>query len=658
MVLFYRTHWRDYKNDQVRIMMNLTTLTHRDALCLNARFTSREEAIHALTQRLAALGKISSTEQFLEEVYRRESLGPTALGEGLAVPHGKTAAVKEAAFAVATLSEPLQWEGVDGPEAVDLVVLLAIPPNEAGTTHMQLLTALTTRLADDEIRARIQSATTPDELLSALDDKGGTQPSASFSNAPTIVCVTACPAGIAHTYMAAEYLEKAGRKLGVNVYVEKQGANGIEGRLTADQLNSATACIFAAEVAIKESERFNGIPALSVPVAEPIRHAEALIQQALTLKRSDETRTVQQDTQPVKSVKTELKQALLSGISFAVPLIVAGGTVLAVAVLLSQIFGLQDLFNEENSWLWMYRKLGGGLLGILMVPVLAAYTAYSLADKPALAPGFAAGLAANMIGSGFLGAVVGGLIAGYLMRWVKNHLRLSSKFNGFLTFYLYPVLGTLGAGSLMLFVVGEPVAWINNSLTAWLNGLSGSNALLLGAILGFMCSFDLGGPVNKAAYAFCLGAMANGVYGPYAIFASVKMVSTFTVTASTMLAPRLFKEFEIETGKSTWLLGLAGITEGAIPMAIEDPLRVIGSFVLGSMVTGAIVGAMNIGLSTPGAGIFSLFLLHDNGAGGVMAAIGWFGAALVGAAISTAILLIWRRHAVKHGNYLTDGVMP
>lgn len=638
--------------------MNLTTLTHRDALCLNARFTSREEAIHALTQRLAALGKISSTEQFLEEVYRRESLGPTALGEGLAVPHGKTAAVKEAAFAVATLSEPLQWEGVDGPEAVDLVVLLAIPPNEAGTTHMQLLTALTTRLADDEIRARIQSATTPDELLSALDDKGGTQPSASFSNAPTIVCVTACPAGIAHTYMAAEYLEKAGRKLGVNVYVEKQGANGIEGRLTADQLNSATACIFAAEVAIKESERFNGIPALSVPVAEPIRHAEALIQQALTLKRSDETRTVQQDTQPVKSVKTELKQALLSGISFAVPLIVAGGTVLAVAVLLSQIFGLQDLFNEENSWLWMYRKLGGGLLGILMVPVLAAYTAYSLADKPALAPGFAAGLAANMIGSGFLGAVVGGLIAGYLMRWVKNHLRLSSKFNGFLTFYLYPVLGTLGAGSLMLFVVGEPVAWINNSLTAWLNGLSGSNALLLGAILGFMCSFDLGGPVNKAAYAFCLGAMANGVYGPYAIFASVKMVSAFTVTASTMLAPRLFKEFEIETGKFTWLLGLAGITEGAIPMAIEDPLRVIGSFVLGSMVTGAIVGAMNIGLSTPGAGIFSLFLLHDNGAGGVMAAIGWFGAALVGAAISTAILLMWRRHAVKHGNYLTDGVMP
>lgn len=636
--------------------MNLTTLTQRDALCLNARFTSCEKAIRTLAQRLTALGKIADSDVFLEEVFARENLGPTALGEGLAVPHGKTSAVKEAAFAVATLSEPLSWEGIDGPEAVELIFLLAIPQEEAGSTHMQLLTALTTKLADDETRARVMAATNADELLSALDDNTHGPTVATPFNAPTIVCVTACPAGIAHTYMAAEYLEKAGRKLGVNVFVEKQGANGIEGRLTADQLNTASACIFAAEVAIKESERFAGIPALTVPVAEPIRHAEQLIRQALALEPQNEKRARQEESHQPKGFKTELKQALLSGISFAVPLIVAGGTVLAVAVLLAQIFGLQSLFDQENSWLWMYRKLGGGILGILMVPVLAAYTAYSLADKPALAPGFAAGLAANMISSGFLGAIAGGLIAGYLMRWVKNHLRLSSKFNGFLSFYLYPVVGTLGAGSLMLFVVGEPVAWLNNSLTVWLNGLSGANALLLGAILGFMCSFDLGGPVNKAAYAFCLGAMANGVYGPYAIFASVKMVSAFTVTASTLVSPRLFKAFEIETGKSTWLLGLAGITEGAIPMAIEDPVRVIGSFVLGSMATGAMVGAMNIGLSTPGAGIFSLFLLHDAGYGGVLAAAGWFGAALVGTAISTLVLLLWRRYAVKQGKYMTDGV--
>ena len=635
--------------------MNLTTLTHSSAVCVQARYASRDEAIRQLTMRLVALGKITDGDAFLAEVYRRESQGPTALGEGLAVPHGKSSAVNEAAFAVATLSEPLEWEGVDGPENVELIVLLAIPPAEAGSTHIQVLTALTSRLADDALRERVMAAATAEDLLDALN--GGSQEDevATLVNAPTVICVTACPAGIAHTYMAAEYLEKAGRKLGVNVVVEKQGANGIEGRITAQQLQEAKACIFAAEVAIKESERFQGIPAISVPVAEPLRHAEALIERALALPSSSEAHPGQAEK---KSVKTELKQALLSGISFAVPLIVAGGTVLAVSVLLAQILGLQHLFDQENSWLWMYRKLGGGMLGILMVPVLAAYTAYSLADKPALTPGFAAGLAANMIGSGFLGAIIGGLIAGYLMRWVKNHIRLSSRFNGFLTFYLYPVIGVLGAGSLMLFVIGEPVAWLNATLTAWLNGLSGANALLLGAILGFMCSFDLGGPVNKASYAFCLGAMANGVYGPYAIFASVKMVSAFTVTASTLLAPKLFKPFEIETGKSTWLLGLAGITEGAIPMAIEDPLRVIGSFVLGSMVTGAIVGAMGIGLSTPGAGIFSLFLLHDAGLSGVVAAAGWFGAALVGTAISTIILLLWRRQAVKKGNYVTEDAIP
>ncbi|HAT7685359.1 PTS 2-O-a-mannosyl-D-glycerate transporter subunit IIABC [Enterobacter cloacae] len=638
--------------------MNLTTLTDPCAVCVQAQFTRRDEAIRQLAMRLEALGKITDAEAFLVDVFQRESLGPTALGEGLAVPHGKSATVKEAAFAVATLCEPLEWEGVDGPEEVTLIFLLAIPPAEAGSTHIEVLTALTSRLADDDLRARVMAATTAEGVLTALDAAPGEQADAIQESAPTIVCVTACPAGIAHTYMAAEYLEKAGRRMGVNLVVEKQGANGIEGRLTSQQLQEARACIFAAEVAIKDSERFAGIPTVSVPVAEPLRHAEALIERALALKPADAARHAPVDTETKKSVKTELKQALLSGISFAVPLIVAGGTVLAVSVLLAQILGLQHLFDQENSWLWMYRKLGGGMLGMLMVPVLAAYTAYSLADKPALTPGFAAGLAANMIGSGFLGAIAGGLIAGYLMRWVKNHIRLSSRFNGFLTFYLYPVIGVLGAGSLMLFVIGEPVAWINNALTAWLNGLSGANALLLGAILGFMCSFDLGGPVNKASYAFCLGAMANGVYGPYAIFASVKMVSAFTVTASTMLAPRLFKPFEIETGKSTWLLGLAGITEGAIPMAIEDPLRVIGSFVLGSMVTGAIVGAMGIGLSTPGAGIFSLFLLHDAGLSGVVAAAGWFGAALVGTAISTFILLLWRRQAVKTGKYITEDAIP
>ena len=636
--------------------MKLTTLTNKSLVNLQTTFSSREEAINALAEQLDQQGKLHDKQQYLDAVFAREAQGPTALGEGLAVPHGKTDAVKEAGFAVATLKQDMKWKGLDEDEDVNLIFLIAIPNAEAGSTHMHLLTELTTTLVDDDVREAVLKATTAEEIFALLDGENQTEEKQDNldTNAPTIVCVTACPAGIAHTYMAAEYLEKAGKKLGYNVHVEKQGANGIEDRLTADQLNNAVACVFAAEVAIKELDRFNGIPRVETPVAEPIKHAERILNDAIDESKNGNgaERTVATDDKPKKlPLKTELKQALLSGISYAVPLIVAGGTVLAVAVLIAQIFDLQELYATKDSWLWMYRKLGGGLLGTLMVPVLAAYTAYSLADKPALGPGFAAGIAANLIGSGFLGGVVGGLIAGYVMRWVKENVRLSPAFNGFLTFYLYPVIGTLVAGSLMLFVIGKPVALLNQGLTDWLNGMSGTNALLLGAIIGLFVSFDLGGPVNKAAYAFCLGAMANGVYGPYAIFGSVKMVSAFTVTASTLIAPRLFKDFEIETGKSTWLLGLAGITEGAIPMAIEDPIRVIGSFLLGSVVTGAMIGAAGIGLSTPGAGIFSIFLLHDAGLGAFSAAAIWFGAALIGTIISTITLLVWRGHAVKKGKF-------
>lgn len=649
------------RQSEIEMMNKLISLTNEELLALQVEFSTRDEAIKAMVELLHQQHKLSDKQAFLDAVMTRETQGPTALGEGLAVPHGKSDSVKEAAFAVATLKKDMKWQGIEGDEDVNLIFLLAIPNAEAGSTHMQLLTELTTTLADDELRQAISKSTSKQQVLSLLKgkDKGSvTKISQEVKHGqPTVVCVTACPAGIAHTYMAAEYLEKAGKKLGINVFVEKQGANGIEGRLTADQLNNATACVFATEVAIKEVERFDGIPTVEVPVAEPIKYAERILKQAIeqSSKESSVKRTIQASDAPKKvSIKTELKQALLSGISFAVPLIVAGGMTLAVAVLLAQIFGLQDLYNTDNSWLWMYRKLGGGMLGTLMVPVLAAYTAYSLADKPALGPGFAAGLAANMINSGFLGGIAAGLIAGYLMRWVKANIRLGPNFQGFLSFFLYPVIGTLVAGSLMLFVIGKPVAMLNQGLTDWLNGMQGANALLLGGIIGLFVSFDLGGPVNKAAYTFCLGAMANGVYEPYCIFGAVKMVSAFTVTASTMISPRLFHDFEIQTGKSTWLLGLAGITEGAIPMAIEDPVRVIGSFLVGSAVTGAIVGAAGIGLSTPGAGIISMFLLHDNGFGALTAASIWVGAALIGTAISTIVLLALRTHGHVTGKFVAQ----
>lgn len=640
--------------------MQLSELIHLDLITLKGQFANANTAISAMADQLDQSGYLHNKTEFIDAVLERESQGPTALLPDLAIPHGKTDAVKKIGIAAAVLENPIEWEGLDGPEPVRLIFLLAIPNAQAGATHLQILKAITQKLSDDNQRHQLIQAESKADFLKLLENTPeavAEVTQATPTSAPTIniIAVTACPAGIAHTYMAAQALEKAAAKLGVNIFIEKQGAGGIEDPITPEQFATADACIFSVDVAVKNSERFEGIPQIRTSVAEPLRHAEAIINSALEAAKSGRTDSDQTTTETTNphyssqkiSFKTELKQALLNGISFAVPLIVAGGTVLAFAVLLSQLFGWQDAYNTENAWLWMYRKLGGGMLGTLMVPVLAAYTAFSLADKPALAPGFAAGLAANIINSGFLGGIIGGLLAGYVMRWIKNNIRLSKTFNGFLVFYVYPVLGTLIVGSLMMFVIGQPVAFLNQALTNWLNTMSGHNAILLGIILGAMCSFDLGGPVNKAAYAFCIGAMANGVFTPYAIFASVKMVSAFTVTAVTFVAPRLFQEFEIELGKSTWLLGLAGITEGAIPMAIEDPIRVLGSFIIGSAVTGGLVALSGVGLQTPGAGIFSLFLLLDASLGALTAAAIWFGAAIIGTIISSVILIFWRKMSSK-----------
>jgi 2-O-A-mannosyl-D-glycerate-specific PTS system IIC component len=405
-------------------------------------------------------------------------------------------------------------------------------------------------------------------------------------------------------------------------------------------------------VAVKNEERFDGIPLVEVSVEDPLKRADKIIAEALEAGKAGRT-AASAVRKPKKKLTPgeEAKKAVLNGISHIVPLIVAGGTVLAVAVLLKEIFGLQDLYGQEGSWLWMYRKLSGGMLGTLMVPVLAAYISMSLADKPGLGPGFAAGLAANLIGSGFLGGLAGGFIAGYTMRWVKKNIKGPSNLAGFFSFYLYPVIGTMVAGSLMLFVVGKPVAALNTALTDFLNGLSGGNIMILGALIGAMVSFDLGGPVNKAAYAFCLGAMANGNFVPYGIFASTKMVSAFTTTLATKIRPNLYSEEEKQCGNSTWILGLAGITEGAIPLMIEDPLRVIPSFVVGTAVTGAIVAFNQIGLQVPGAGIVSALVLEKSDMLSQFAQAGiWFGAALVGTAISTVILTVLKtRKAAKKG---------
>ncbi|UAL50611.1 MULTISPECIES: PTS 2-O-a-mannosyl-D-glycerate transporter subunit IIABC [Metabacillus] len=635
--------------------MLLKSLTSPTLVSTKQSFDTKEEIIKFLIRQLANEGKLHSEEELYQAVIDREKLSPTGFEGGLAIPHGKSKAVKEASFAIATLQKPLStWESIDPTNQVELIILLAIPDDEAGSTHLSLLSELVTRLSNEEYKNRLLRSNTNLELFNNLDrqDEIEEVPEVKKIN-KTILAVTACPAGIAHTYMAAEALVKAGKDLGVDVFVEKQGANGIEDRHTKGQLNSADAVIFSVDVAVKNEERYSHLPKVKTAVAAPLKDAKGIISQALEKSENapkkdssnEESVSFEEDEDEKKSFKTEIKDSILTGISYIIPVIVAGGMTLAAAVLLSQAFDLQELYNTEGSWLWLLRQLGGTLLGTLLVPILAAYMAYSIADKPALGPGFAAGVAANLIGSGFLGGMLGGILAGYFLKFLKHYVKPKGTFAGFISFWVYPVVGTLVVGSVMLFLVGKPLALLNQGLLDWLQGMSGTNALILGAIIGAMVSFDLGGPINKAAYTFCIGAMASGNFIPYAAFASVKMVSAFSVTGATLIDKKNFTKQEKEIGKQTWLLGLAGITEGAIPFMMNDPLRVIPSLVAGSAITGAIVSYFNIGLNVPGAGIFSLALLQ--GKPMLLAASIWFGAALIGAVVSTILLIATRKSKLK-----------
>lgn len=626
--------------------MELKNLTSTKLISIDLNLKTKDEVIRYLVKKLAQEGKLKSEEEFYKAVIAREELTPTGFEAGLAVPHGKSNAVKEATFAVATLKKPIEdWKSVDENNKVEFVFLLAIPEEEAGSTHIQLLAELATRISSVEYRKSLQNSKSPQQLYENLDNYK--KESYEFNNAKakkSIVAITACPAGIAHTYMAAEALQKAGKELGVAVYVEKQGANGVEDRHTNEQLKNADAAIFAVDVAVKNEERYKHLPIYRTGVAAPLKNAKGVIEKALELaekKGKSEYKGGENMEDEDKSVKTEIKNSVLTGISYIIPIIVAGGMISAFAVLLAQGFGLQTLLAQPNSWLWMYKNLGGNMLSTLMVPVLSAYMAYSIADKPALGPGFAAGVAANIIGGGFLGGMLGGLLAGYTLKYLRKAVPAKGTFAGFISFWIYPVIGTLIVGTLMLLVFGKPIGAINKGLIDWLGTLTGTNAAIFGAILGAMVSFDLGGPVNKAAYTFCIGAMASGNFIPYATFASVKMVSGFSVTAATTVFKKYFTEAEIETGKSTWLLVLGGITEGSIPFMIADPIRVIPSLCLGSAVTGSIVAMNHIGLSVPGAGIFSLFVLKSTGS--IPAGVIWFGAALIGAVISTACLVLTRK---------------
>ncbi|MBO8162902.1 MAG: PTS transporter subunit EIIC [Brevibacillus sp.] len=421
-----------------------------------------------------------------------------------------------------------------------------------------------------------------------------------------LLAVTACPTGIAHTYMAAEALQKAAQDKQVPLKVETRGAVGVENELTEEEIGAAHAIIIAAATDVDEA-RFQGKPVIKASLAEAIKDAPKLIDQALAQQASESDYISQ-----VEKAKTERKarqsgpyKHLMNGVSFMIPLVVAGGLIIA----LSFLFGI-EAFKEEGSLAAALMQIGGSSAFALMVPVLAGYIAYSIADKPGLAPGLVGGMLASSTGAGFLGGILAGFLAGYIARFLRDAIRLPRNLEGLKPVLIIPFLATLVVGLLMIYVIGSPVKAVMDGMTAWLTGLSGTNAMLLGLLLGAMMAFDMGGPVNKAAYTFATGLLASNIFEPMAAVMAAGMTPPLGLWLATLLAPRKYTAEEREAGKAAGVLGISFITEGAIPFAAADPIRVIPSIMVGSAVTGALSMLFGAALRAPHGGIFVLAIPH------------------------------------------------
>ncbi|WP_175059566.1 PTS fructose transporter subunit IIC [Thermococcus sp. 2319x1] len=433
-----------------------------------------------------------------------------------------------------------------------------------------------------------------------------------------IVATTACPTGIAHTYMAAEALEKAAKELGVEIKVETQGAKGAENQLTEKDINEADVVIVAAATKVDLS-RFRGKPIVEVPLQEAIKNAATVVRRAIELAKKERAhkeetpqkvpkktatpkkKSLDWDVIPVSSVSGAYRH-LLTGVSFMIPFVVAGGVLIA----LSFVFGIHA-FENEGTLAWALMKIGGGAAFKLFVPILAGYIAYSIADKPGLAPGMIGGFLAVDMGAGFLGGIIAGYIAGYLVDYLKR-VKVPEYLSGLYVIFVIPVVSTLVVGLLMVYVIGNPIASVTTALRNWLNGMSGMEAAAFGFILGAMMAFDMGGPVNKAAYTFAVGLLSENIFTPMAAVMAAGMTPPLGLALATTLKKELFTEDEIEAGKAAWILGISFITEGAIPFAAADPFRVIPSIMLGSAITGALSMALDLELRAPHGGIFAIIM--------------------------------------------------
>ncbi len=628
-----------------------------------------EAVIRHLASKVAAAGRATEVEGLFADAFAREQKTATGIPGGIAIPHCRSAAVTEPTLAMARLNPKVDFGAKDGP--ADLIFFIAAPDG-ADQAHLKLLSKLARSLIKKDFTAALRNASSREEIVELVDGALADKPAAHAAAVPSdaaataaaggatgaagasavagagapaassgprrLVAVTACPTGIAHTYMAADSLVAAAQEAGVDLQVETQGSSGAK-PLDPAVIAAADAVIFAVDVDVRGKERFAGKPVINAPVKRGIDEPAKMVQEALAAADNPNARRVphfgaeeqaEHDAEEKgEHIGQKLKRALLTGVSYMIPFVAGGGLLIALGFLLGgyDITDVADTVVVENNFgnlpeggLAIYLgavlfKIGALSMGFL-VPALAGYIAYAIADRPGIAPGFVAGAVSGFMGAGFLGGIVGGLLAGYMAHLIGTW-SVPRWLRGLMPVVIIPLLASIFASGLMFLVLGGPIAGLTAALNDWLSGMTGASAVVLGIILGLMMCFDLGGPVNKVAYAFAVAGLSAGAadnQAPWQIMATVMaagMVPPLAMALATVLDKKLFSLAERENGKAAWLLGASFISEGAIPFAAADPLRVIPASMLGGALTGALTMAFGVTSQAPHGGIFVFFAIGN-----------------------------------------------
>ena len=589
--------------------MRITDLLKKEGIYLNAKVNSKKEAIDTLVDLMDNTGNLNNKDEYKNTVLVREELSTTGIGDGIAIPHGKTSAVDRAGLSSMVVKEGVDYDSLDGMPAKLFFMIAA--PESADNVHLEVLARLSTILMDEDFREKLINAKDKDEYLRLIDEKEIEKFETVKEEIKTsydVLAVTACPTGIAHTFMAAESLENKAKDMGIKIKVETNGSGGAKNILTKEEIENCKCIIVAADKKV-EMNRFDGKKVIITKVANGIHKAEQLLTDAMNEKapiyHADSNKNENEGViQEKEGIGRKIYKDLMNGVSHMLPFVIGGGILIALSFLLDNYDLDPSNFGKNTPLAEFFNTVGNASFGF-MLPVLAGYIAMSIGDRPALAVGFVGGLLANNGGSGFLGALIAGFAAGYLVVGLKKLFSyLPQSLEGLKPTLLYPVFGILLIGIVITFIINPPVSAANNWLTNALNSMGESSRVLLGLVLGGMMAIDMGGPFNKAAYVFGTASLASGNYEIMASVMAGGMIPPLAIALCSTFFKKKFTKRERQSGLTNYIMGLSFITEGAIPFAAADPVRVIPACVVGSATSGALSAFFDCTLRAPHGGIF------------------------------------------------------